>query len=82
MSKTIKYFTATWCGPCKAFGPVMNTVSETYPVEKIDVGNNKEIVAEYKISSVPTSIIFEDGVEVNRFVGVRSYEQVMKIISQ
>ena len=41
--RTAKYFTATWCGPCKAFKPVMNEVAgEGYSVQILDVDENKE----------------------------------------
>ena len=76
--KIAKYFSATWCGPCKAFKPVMNEVAgEGYMVEFLDVDNNSEMESKYGVRSVPTTIIEENGVEVNRFVGAIPKQQVI-----
>ena len=76
--KTMKYFSATWCGPCKSFKPVMNEVAgEGYMVEFLDVDNNSEMASKYGVRSVPTTIIEENGVEVNRFVGAIPKQQVI-----
>jgi|TARA_B100000700_G_scaffold85487_1_gene96115 thioredoxin 1 len=76
--KIAKYFSATWCGPCKAFKPVMNEVAgEGYMVEFLDVDNNSEMASKYGVRSVPTTIIEENGVEVNRFVGAIPKQQVI-----
>ena len=75
--KTAKYFTATWCGPCKAFRPVMNeVVGEGYSIQFIDIDQNKTLASQYGVSSVPTTVIEENGVEVDRFVGALSKEAV------
>ena len=76
--KIAKYFSATWCGPCKAFKPVMNEgAGEGYMVEFLDVDNNSEMASKYGVRSVPTTIIEENGVEVNRFVGAIPKQQVI-----
>ena len=68
--KTAKYFTATWCGPCKAFKPIMNEIkSEGYSVEIIDLDSNQALANQYNVRSVPTTVIEQNGVEVARFVG-------------
>ena len=75
--KTAKYFTATWCGPCKAFKPVMNEVAgEGYSIQFIDIDQNKTLASQYGVSSVPTTVIEENGVEVDRFVGALPKESV------
>jgi thioredoxin-like negative regulator of GroEL len=77
--KTMKYFSATWCGPCKAFKPIMNEIAnEGYSVEFIDVDQSQELAAKYGVRSVPTTIIEEGGVEVNRFVGSIPKQQVLQ----
>ena len=81
--KIAKYFSATWCGPCKAFKPVMNEVAgEGYMVEFLDVDNNSEMASKYGVRSVPTTIIEENGVEVNRFVGAIPKQQVIDKLLQ
>ena len=77
--KTAKYFTATWCGPCKAFKPVMNEVAgEGYSIQFVDVDENQSVASKYGVRSVPTTIIEENGIEVDRFVGALSKQQVIQ----
>ena len=75
--KTAKYFTATWCGPCQSFKPVMNEIAgEGYSVQFIDVDENQTLASQYGVRSVPTTVIEENGVEVDRFVGALPKETV------
>ncbi len=68
--KTMKYFSAVWCGPCKAFKPVMNEIAgEGYSIEFIDVDQEQNKATKYGVRSVPTVVIEENGLEVDRFVG-------------
>ena len=69
--KTMKYFSATWCGPCKAFRPIMEEVAgeESIMVEFIDVDQEQNKAIKYGVRSVPTVVIEENGIEVDRFVG-------------
>ena len=77
--KTAKYFTATWCGPCKAFKPVViELVEEGYSIEIIDLDEQQDIAAQYRISSAPTMIIEENGIEVDRFIGALPKKQVIQ----
>ena len=76
--KTIKYFSATWCGPCKTFKPVMNeVVDEGHSVQFIDIDQQQDLAARYNVRSVPTTIIEKDGIEVDRIIGSVSKQQVM-----
>ena len=81
--KTAKYFSATWCGPCKQFKPIMEELaSEGYNIEFIDGDENKEEAMKYNIRSVPTTIILEGEAfsyhESGRIVGVRTKEEMIK----
>ena len=76
--KTAKYFGATWCGPCKTFKPVMNEVAgEGHSVQFIDIDQQQDLAARYMVRSVPTTIIEENGMEVDRIIGSVSKQQVM-----
>ena len=68
--KTMKYFSATWCGPCKTFKPVMNEIAgEGHSVQFIDIDLQQDLAAKYNVRSVPTVVIEESGIEVDRFIG-------------
>ena len=75
--RTAKYFTATWCGPCKAFKPIiLELISEGYNITIHDVDQEQSLSSQYRVSSVPTTVIEENGGEVDRFVGALSKEVV------
>ena len=65
-------FSASWCGPCQTLKPVMEQVSKTIPVTKIDVDTDAQTVSDYGVRSVPTVVLIKDGKEVKRFTGVQS----------
>ena len=84
--KTAKYFSATWCGPCKTFKPIMKELaSEGYNIEFIDGDENPNEAMKYNIRSVPTTIILEGESfsyhETNRIIGVRSKQEMIKVLS-
>lgn len=77
--RTAKYFSATWCGPCKAFKPIMEEIrSEGYQIEFIDVDSLSDLAEEYNVRSVPTVVIEQAGKEIDRFVGVLPKRQVIE----
>ena len=80
--RTAKYFTATWCGPCKAFKPIiLELISEGYNITIHDIDENQELASKYGVRSVPTTVIEENGVEVDRFVGALPKETVKNKLS-
>jgi len=78
MNKLV-YISATWCGPCKTFGPTMEKVAGTgIPVRKVDADQNKQALSEYQVRSVPAVIkIDSSGKMLDKFVGVRSMQEVV-----
>jgi thioredoxin 1 len=79
--RQVFYFTAPWCQPCQTLGPIMDKVSNQLPVEKINIDYESSRAKSANVMSVPTVILVENGQEVRRFVGARSYEQVMQFIN-
>ena len=76
--KSVKYFTATWCGPCQRFKPIMQEVAnEGHSVQFIDVDQSQDLAQQYNVRSVPTVVIEENGVEVDRIMGAVSKQQVL-----
>ena len=80
--KQIIYFSAEWCGPCKNFKPIMESVSNSIPVQFVDIDQNPTLAAQYNIRSIPTLIFLKDGQEVNKKPGVLSESQVKEIWNQ
>lgn len=68
-------FWAEWCGPCRALGPVIESLSEQYAgrarVVKVDVDSNQQLAMQYGIRSIPTVMLFDKGQVAETFIGVR-----------
>ena len=70
-------FWATWCGPCMRQGPIVEELAEEgYAVGKVDVDQNMALAQQFRVVSIPTLILFKDGEEVKRFVGLTSKEEL------
>jgi thioredoxin 1 len=80
--KTAKYFSASWCGPCKMFKPVVNElISEGHNIEIIDVDDNQSLAQQYQIQSIPTIVIEENGQIVDGVMGATSKEDLVQRLS-
>ena len=75
--KEYLYFSAPWCGPCKMLSPVMEQVSNTIPVNKINVDEQPDFAQKYGIRSVPTVVLLEGGQEVKRHIGVKNLNEYL-----
>ena len=66
-------FFADWCGPCKMMGPIVEEVAQEIAekafVGKVNVDAESELAARFKVFSIPTFIIFKNGMETERMVG-------------
>lgn len=75
-------FWAAWCMPCKMMIPVLNEVAEEagdkVTIAKVNVDEQKAIAAKFGIRSIPTMILFQNGKEVKRIVGVKSKDYLLK----
>lgn len=74
-------FWAPWCAPCRMMAPVLNELSNKLDkafVGKLDVEKNQGIAAKYHVRSIPTLIVFKNGKEVDRFVGIKNKDFLLK----
>lgn len=76
-------FYADWCGPCNAMAPVIEELAKELEgkakVGKINVDENSDIAVEYNVMSIPTLIIFKNGKEEKRLVGLRDKEELLSL---
>src|SRR5579859_4325407 len=81
---TLVDFHANWCGPCRMLAPVLEQVAKDVKgkarVGKIDIDNEQKTAGKFQITSVPTMILFKNGKEVSRLVGLRNAESVKEFI--
>ncbi len=79
-------FWAAWCMPCKMMAPILNEVAEESNgkarICKLDVQQYQSVAAKYSVRNIPTLILFKDGKEINRFVGVKTKDFLLKEIAK
>lgn len=81
--KTVYYFTADWCSPCKRTRPIVEELSREQTVamfQIIDVDDNSTLANTFAIQSIPTFILFENGIEKNRIIGGQTKESLIGFI--
>jgi len=81
---TLVDFYADWCGPCRMISPIMEELAgelgEKATIAKVDIEASQNTTAHFGVTSIPTVILFKDGKEVNRVVGVRDKETFSSLI--
>lgn len=75
--KKVLYFSATWCGPCKQLGPIMESLSTEINYEKVNVDTSPDLVTEHGIRNIPTMILTVDGQAVDRKTGLLPRQEIL-----
>jgi thioredoxin 1 len=78
-------FWAEWCGPCKSFAPVYETVSERYPditFAKVDTEQEQQISGQLGIRSIPTIMAFRDGIQIFSQPGAMGERDLTELVTQ
>ncbi|HHW91143.1 MAG TPA: thioredoxin [Firmicutes bacterium] len=74
-------FWATWCGPCKMLAPVLEEIAAELEgrlkMVKVNVEENRELVGQFRIMSVPTLVLLKDGKELTRLTGYLPKEELL-----
>lgn len=81
--KVLVDFWASWCPPCKMLAPIVEEVAEeltAVKICKVNVDEQPELAVQFKVASIPTLVVFEKGVEVNRSLGFIPKESVMELV--
>lgn len=82
---TLVDFFADWCGPCKMIAPMIEELAKEMQgkatIAKLDIENAQQVTARFQVTSIPTLIVFKDGKEIKRFVGVRSKDDLKNAIA-
>lgn len=82
---TLVDFWAVWCAPCRRQAPIIeeiaNEVGKKFKISKLDVDVNKTVASQYNVRNIPTLIIFKDGTEVKRMVGVQDKQTLINELS-
>jgi len=79
-------FWAPWCGPCRAVGPIVDELANEYAgkvkISKLNVDDEGEIAAKFRVMSIPTIMIFKDGDVVEKVIGARSKTELSSLIEK
>ena len=77
-------FWATWCGPCKMIAPIVKEIADEYDgkilVGKVNVDEEPDLTMQYNVSSIPTRRVFKNGQLVNKAVGYREKDEILKML--
>ncbi len=79
-------FWAAWCMPCKMMAPILNEVAiateDEAKIYKLNVDEQQQVAAKYGIRNIPTMILFKDGKEIERIIGVKPKESIISSIQK
>ncbi len=79
-------FWAEWCGPCRSIAPLIDRLDEEYGdrmlVASVNVDDEMVIAEEYRVSSIPTVFIYQNGIIVERLVGAHSYKEYVEAVEK
>lgn len=77
-------FWATWCGPCKMIAPIVKEIADEYDgkilVGKVNVDEEPDLTMQYNVSRIPTLMVFKNGQLVNKAVGYREKDEILKML--
>lgn len=83
---TLVDFYADWCGPCRMIAPIVeelsNELQDKAKIAKLDIESAQKVTSSFGVTSIPTLILFKDGKEIKRIVGLRGKDDLKEMINQ
>ena len=76
-------FWASWCGPCRMVGPIIDQIADErddIKVGKVNVDEQQELAAQFRVSSIPTLVVMKDGQITNQALGARPKNQILELL--
>ena len=76
-------FWATWCGPCRRVGPILDEIAQErtdIKVGKVNVDEQPDLAGQFGVMSIPTMVVLQNGRVVNQVMGARPKEQILSLL--
>ena len=76
-------FNANWCGPCRMLRPTLEALAkehDDFKIVSINIDDEEELAENYNISSIPCLIVFKDGTEIKRSIGLKNKEEIENLV--
>jgi thioredoxin-like negative regulator of GroEL len=80
--KQVLYFSAPWCGPCRSFKPVMESLQNEMSITFVDVDSSPQTAQQYNVRSVPTTVVLDNGMEIGRVIGARTKDEIRSLYNR
>lgn len=80
--KQVLYFSSPWCGPCRSFKPVMESLQTEMSITFVDVDSSPQTAQQYNVRSVPTTVVLNNGMEIGRVIGARTKDEIRSLYNR